>query len=213
MSGRQTFSIRGIGDPPPTTIGPLTAHWGSRTYVMAAINLTPDSFSGDGLYDAADTGGEIGEAILARVEAHARAARRDGADVLDLGAESTRPGHTVVTVEEELRRLIPAITRIRAALPEVALSVDTQKPEVAAAALTAGAHLLNDIWGTRPGNEMLQLAAGCGVPIVVMHNRAAVASGASGATFEDELIAELAAVSARGRALGIPRENLVLDPG
>ena len=74
MSGRQTFSIRGIGDPPPTTIGPLTAHWGSRTYVMAAINLTPDSFSGDGLYDAADTGGEIGEAILARVEAHARAA-------------------------------------------------------------------------------------------------------------------------------------------
>ena len=65
MSGRQTFSIRGIGDPPPTTIGPLTAHWGSRTYVMAAINLTPDSFSGDGLYDAADTGGEIGEAILA----------------------------------------------------------------------------------------------------------------------------------------------------
>lgn len=213
MSSRQTFSIRGAGDPPPTTIGPLTAHWGSRTYVMAAINLTPDSFSGDGLYREADAGGEIGEAILARVEVHARAARRDGADILDLGAESTRPGHAVVTVEEELRRLIPAIMRIRAALPEVALSVDTQKPEVAAAALTAGAHLLNDIWGTRPGNEMLQLAADRGVPIVAMHNRAAVASGAAGATFEDELIAELAAVAARGRALGIPQENLILDPG
>jgi len=205
---RHAFSIRGRLDPRPTQIGPLEVVWGSRTYVMGVANLTPDSFSGDGLYV-----GEGGEAALDRVEVHARAAQRDGADFLDLGAESTRPGHVPIRVEEELSRLIPAIARLRAALPTLPLSVDTQKPEVAAAALDAGAHLLNDIWGVRPGDEMLQLAAARGVPIVVMHNRREVRTGAAGALFDAELLAELATVSARATTLGIPAERLILDPG
>lgn len=192
-----------------TEIGPLRAEWGRRTYIMAIANITPDSFSGDGLMSTAASA----EDLLDRVERHARDAVRDGADLLDLGAESTRPGHTEITATEEIVRLIPAIERIRRELPTLALSVDTQKPEVAAAALDAGAHMLNDIWGTRPGDEMLRLAAERRVPIVVMHNRSEVAVGERGADFAEELIDEMAAVAERGRALGIPAERLILDPG
>jgi dihydropteroate synthase len=95
----------------------------------------------------------------------------------------------------------------------LALSADTQKVEVAAAALDAGAHMLNDIWGTRAGDEMLQLAATRGVPIVVMHNRKEIATGKQAASFAEEFLDEMAAVAARGRALGIPPEQLILDPG
>jgi dihydropteroate synthase len=115
--------------------------WGSRTYIMAVANLTPDSFSGDGLMAPSDTT----EDLLDRVELLARNAVRDGADLLDLGAESTRPGHTEISAADEIARLIPAIERLRRVLPALALSADTQKVEVAAAAIGAGAHMLNDI--------------------------------------------------------------------
>jgi len=144
---------------PATTIGPLRVVWGSRTYVMAVANLTPDSFSGDGLMAPSDSASDF----LDRVEQLARDAVRDGADLLDLGAESTRPGHTEISAADEIARLAPAIERLRRVLPTLALSADTQKVEVAAAALDAGAHMLNDIWGTRVGDEMLQLAAQRGV--------------------------------------------------
>jgi dihydropteroate synthase len=194
---------------PATAIGPLRVVWGSRTYIMAVANLTPDSFSGDGLMESNDAT----EVLLDRVEQLARDAVRDGADLLDLGAESTRPGHTEISAAEEIARLIPAIERLRGVLPTLALSADTQKVEVAAAALDAGAHMLNDIWGTRAGDEMLQLAADRGVPIVVMHNRKEVATGEQAADFTEEFLDEMAAVAARGRALGIPQEQLILDPG
>lgn len=197
------------GPLPATRIGPLRVEWGSRTYVMAVANLTPDSFSGDGLISGLSTPADLVE----RVEQAARTALRDGADLLDLGAESTRPGHTEVSVADEMARLIPAIERLRRVLPELALSADTQKVEVAAAALDAGAHMLNDIWGTRADDSMLRLAAERGVPIVVMHNRTAVATGEHAAAFADEFLEEMAAVAARGRALGIPPERLILDPG
>ena len=197
------------GSLPATWIGPLRVEWGSRTYVMAVANLTPDSFSGDGLISQSGTPADLVE----RVEQAARTALRDGADLLDLGAESTRPGHTEVSVADEMARLIPAIERLRRVLPELALSADTQKVEVAAAALDAGAHMLNDIWGTRADDSMLRLAAERGVPIVVMHNRTAVATGEHAAAFADEFLEEMAAVAARGRALGIPPERLILDPG
>lgn len=197
------------GPLPATRIGPLRVEWGSRTYVMAVANLTPDSFSGDGLISGPGTPADLVE----RVEQAARTALRDGADLLDLGAESTRPGHTEVSVADEMARLIPAIERLRRVLPELALSADTQKVEVAAAALDAGAHMLNDIWGTRADDSMLRLAAERGVPIVVMHNRTAVATGEHAAAFADEFLEEMAAVAARGRALGIPPERLILDPG
>lgn len=194
---------------PATTIGPLRVVWGSRTYIMAVANITPDSFSGDGLISPSDSKDDV----LDRVEQLARDAVRDGADLIDLGAESTRPGHGEISASDEIARLIPAIERLRRVLPTVALSADTQKVEVAAAALDAGAHMLNDIWGTRAGDEMLQLAAMRGVPIVVMHNRKEVASGEQAASFAEEFLDEMAAVAARGRALGIPPEQLILDPG
>lgn len=194
---------------PETTIGPLRVEWGSRTYIMAVANLTPDSFSGDGLISPSSSTSDL----LDRVEQRARDAVRDGADLLDLGAESTRPGHTEISASEEIDRLIPAIERLRRVLPTLALSADTQKVEVATAALDAGAHMLNDIWGTRAGDEMLQLAAECSVPIVVMHNRVSVTSGEQATNFTEEFLDELAAVAARGRALGIPPERLILDPG
>jgi len=194
---------------PATTIGPLRVVWGSRTYVMAVANLTPDSFSGDGLMAPSDSASDF----LDRVEQLARDAVRDGADLLDLGAESTRPGHTEISAADEIARLAPATGRLRRVLPTLALSADTQKVEVAAAALDAGAHMLNDIWGTRVGDEMLQLAAQRGVPIVVMHNRREVATGAEAANFTEEFLEEMSAVAARGRALGIPPEQLILDPG
>ena len=194
---------------PATTIGPLRAVWGSRTYIMAVANLTPDSFSGDGLMAP----NESTEDLLDRVELLARNAVRDGADLLDLGAESTRPGHTEISAADEIARLIPAIERLRRVLPALALSADTQKVDVAAAALDAGAHMLNDIWGTRAGDEMLQLAAERGVPIVVMHNRKEIATGEHATNFTEEFMDEMAAVAARGRALGIPPERLILDPG
>jgi len=197
------------GPLPATPVGPLLVEWGSRTYVMAVANLTPDSFSGDGLISRSGTPADLVE----RVEQAARTALRDGADLLDLGAESTRPGHTEVSVADEMARLIPAIERLRRVLPELALSADTQKVEVAAAALDAGAHMLNDIWGTRADDSMLRLAAKRSVPIVVMHNRTAVATGEHAAAFADEFLEEMAAVAARGRALGIPPERLILDPG
>lgn len=194
---------------PATTIGPLHVVWGSRTYVMAVANLTPDSFSGDGLISSNESTDEF----LDRVEQLARDAVRDGADLLDLGAESTRPGHTEISAADEIARLIPAIERLRRVLPTLALSADTQKVEVAEAALDAGAHMLNDIWGTRAGDEMLQLAADRGVPIVVMHNRNAVATGEEAANFTEAFLDEMEAVAARGRNLGIPPERLILDPG
>jgi dihydropteroate synthase len=194
---------------PATTIGPLRAVWGSRTYIMAVANLTPDSFSGDGLMAPSGSTNDF----LDRVEQLARDAVRDGADLLDLGAESTRPGHTEISAADEIARLVPAIERLRRVLPTLALSADTQKVEVAAAALDAGAHMLNDIWGTRAGDEMLQLAATRGVPIVVMHNRKEIATGEQAASFAEEFLDEMAAVAARGRALGIPPEQLILDPG
>jgi dihydropteroate synthase len=194
---------------PATTIGPLRVVWGSRTYIMAVANITPDSFSGDGLAAPSDSKDDV----LDRVEQFARDAVRDGADMIDLGAESTRPGHQEISAADEIARLIPAIERLRRVLPTVALSADTQKVEVAAAAIDAGAHMLNDIWGTRTGDEMLQLAAERGVPIVVMHNRKEVASGEQAASFAEEFLDEMAAVAARGRALGIPPEQLILDPG
>jgi len=194
---------------PATTIGLLHVVWGSRTYVMAVANLTPDSFSGDGLISSSESTDEF----LDRVEQLARDAVRDGADLLDLGAESTRPGHTEISAADEIARLIPAIERLRRVLPTLALSADTQKVEVAEAALDAGAHMLNDIWGTRAGDEMLQLAADRGVPIVVMHNRNAVATGEEAANFTEAFLDEMEAVAARGRNLGIPPERLILDPG
>src|SRR5450756_1866227 len=129
---------------PPTQIGPRLFEWGSRTYVMGIVNVTPDSFSGDGLL----VGGRgRGAAPVEAAVVQARGMVKDGADILDVGGESTRPGHAAVAESDEIARVVPVIAAIHAALPDVPISVDTAKPGVAAAALDAGASLLNDVWG------------------------------------------------------------------
>jgi dihydropteroate synthase len=200
-------------------LGPARLEWGARTYVMAIINVTPDSFSADGL---AQPGADIAMAALEQ----ARRAAAEGADLLDIGGESTRPGARPIGVAEELRRVLPALTAIarEVTLP---ISIDTYHAEVAAAALDAGAQLINDIWGLRTPaggwNEPLAtLAAQRGAPIVLMHNRRAQATvDALGGHYQaveyadllGEIIAELRERVAFAEACGIPHTQIVIDPG
>ena len=152
------------GAPEPLAIGARSFDWGRRTYVMGILNVTPDSFSGDGLLAANP------DPVSAAVDA-ARAMVEEGADLLDIGGESTRPGHSPVSSSEEIERTAPVIAAIRAALPTTPLAVDTTKAAVAEAALDAGADLINDVWGVRAEDGVLSLAASRRVPIVLMHNR------------------------------------------
>ena len=192
--------------PAPTQIGPRLFEWGSRTYVMGIVNVTPDSFSGDGLL--ASVAGRRGAAVEAAV-VRARAMIAEGADILDVGGESTRPGHDPVTEEEEAARVIPVIAAIHAALPDVPVSVDTSNPAVAAASIDVGAALLNDVWGVSPDDSMARLAAARGVPLVLMHNR----EQAQYREFWVEVLEDLGAALARAEAAGVPPRNLIVDPG
>jgi len=187
--------------PAPTRIGPTTFRWGERTFVMGILNITPDSFSGDGLLGSNGAAGDPVTRALAMVD--------EGADLLDIGGESSRPGHTPVDADEERARVVPVIAAIRAALPDVPLSVDTTKPSVAEAALAAGADLLNDIWGTGGDDGMARVAAANGVPLVVMHNRAQPVYRALVA----EVLADLEHALERALAAGVAEEDLVVDPG
>ncbi len=167
-----------------------------RPLVMGILNLTPDSFS---------DGGDLPtpEAAVAR----ARQMLADGADLLDLGGESTRPGHAAVPAEEELRRVVPAVRAIRVALPEAVLSVDTRKAEVARAALAAGADLVNDVSGLAdPAMAAVVREAGCAV--VLMRN-----ADCPGPDIVEAARAQLEALVAKARAAGIADGALVLDPG
>jgi dihydropteroate synthase len=188
--------------PAPIRIGPRTFRWGERTYLVGILNITPDSFSGDGLL-AAD--GSVEAIALAQ----ARAMVADGADLLDIGGESSRPGHAVIADDEEIRRIVPVIRAIRAELPDVPLSVDTTKPAVAAAALDAGADLLNDVWGVAPDDALARIAAERGVPLILMHNRAE----ARYTNLMAELIADLWRAIERAVAAGCPLDSLIVDPG
>ena len=188
--------------PAPTRIGPVTFAWGSRTYVMGIVNVTPDSFSGDGLLAVG------GDPVAAAVELGRRMAA-EGADLLDVGGESTRPGHVAVDAAEELARVVPVVAALRAALPAMPLSIDTTKPRVAAAALDAGANLLNDVWGAGPDEALSRLAADRGVPLVVMHNRAEPRYR----YLIPEVVADLGAAVERAIRLGVSRDDLIVDPG
>jgi dihydropteroate synthase len=133
----------------------------------------------------------------------------EGADILDIGGESTRPGHESVSAEEERRRVVPIIAALREALPDTPLSIDTTKPAVAGAALAAGADLINDVWGVGDDDALPRLAADHGVPLVVMHNRAE----ARYTTFLPELIADLQRALERALRLGVRWDDLIVDPG
>ena len=190
-----------------TRLGPRTFHWGERTFVMGIVNVTPDSFSGDGLLARPSDDGRDGRAAAA-VE-QARAMADEGADILDIGGESTRPGHAVVEADEEARRILPVILAVREALPEMPLTVDTTKRAVAEAALDAGADAINDVWGVAPGDAMARLAGERGVPVVLMHNRAEPRY----ANLLPEILADLQQAIERALAAGVPWSNIVVDPG
>jgi dihydropteroate synthase len=170
--------------------------WGARTYVMGILNVSPDSFSGDGVTDAQ---------IIA-----ARAVRQiaDGADILDVGAESTRPGHKPIDTATERARLLPAIEAIRAAAPDALISVDTFKAPVFRDAHAAGGDMLNSIWGASA--DLVEACAHTRAPIVVMHNKPV-------AMYErdvvDEVLHFLDAAAGRCVHAGIPAEHVILDPG
>jgi dihydropteroate synthase len=170
--------------------------WGARTYLMGIVNASPDSFSGDGSSDASAS------------IAHALAQRAAGADILDVGAESTRPGHVPISLEEELRRLLPVVRGVRAAAPDAPLSVDTFKPSVFAAAHEAGADVLNSIWGL--DDELLELAAERRVAVVITHNKRVASYDGD---VLDEVLAFLERQAARAVAAGIPAGSVLLDPG
>lgn len=182
-----------------TRIGPRVFAWGERTYVMGILNITPDSFSGDGLL------GRAPEAVVERAVTMAA----EGADLLDIGGESSRPGHVPVDASEEIARVVPVIRAVRVALPAMPLSVDTTKAAVAAAALDAGADLVNDVWGVGDDPALLRLAAGRGAPIVLMHNR----TEARYTALLPEILGDLARAIDRALACGIAWEAIVVDPG
>lgn len=192
--------------PSPIRIGPRTFVWGARTYLMGIINVTPDSFSGDGLLGAGHSAVDPVEAAVAQ----GRRMAEEGVDILDVGGESSRPGHQPVAAAEELGRVVPVVRALRAALPELPISVDTTKPDVAQAALAAGADLLNDVWGVGPsGADMARVAAAHGCPLVVMHNR----QEPRYASLVAEVLADLERALERAAALGVARERLIVDPG
>jgi dihydropteroate synthase len=181
--------------------------WGHRPAVMGVINLTPDSFSDGGRFNRAD---------LALNEASRQL--RDGAQVLDLGAQSTRPGAVDVGAEEELARLLPCLESIRAAHPQAILSVDTFRAPVARAALEAGADWINDVSGGRRDPAMLPLVADAGCPYVLMHSRGDSQTmddctdyGAQGVVAG--VLQELRLSTDRALQAGLSRDQLIWDPG
>ncbi len=201
----------GAGSGVPGRLAPIRLHgrefaWGARTFVVGILNVTPDSFSGDGLLGR--DGGPTDEAVAAAV-ALGRRMVEDGADILDIGGESTRPGHADVAAGEERDRVVPIIAALRAALPDTPISVDTVKPSVAQAALAAGADLVNDVWATAPDDALARVAAAAGAPLVVMHNR----SEARYRSVVGEVIADLAAAIERAVTAGVAWDRIIVDPG
>jgi dihydropteroate synthase/2-amino-4-hydroxy-6-hydroxymethyldihydropteridine diphosphokinase len=210
LSPVKVFALR------PLRVGAQWFHWGRQTYVMGILNVTPDSFSGDGLLKNEDW-------IAATVE-RGRAMLAAGAHLIDVGGESTRPGSHAVAPGEELERVIPAIEALaRAGVGPI--SVDTCKAAVARQALDAGAAIVNDVWGFRRDPDMAALIAQRNVPAIVMHNRskprdAAFEAGLGGrctGSHYDDLIPdiqrELLECVALARQAGVPDQHLILDPG
>ena len=197
--------------PAPSRLGPAIFRWGERTYVMGILNMTPDSFSGDGLLtdgSLAD-GSPADDDPVSLAVATGQRMVAEGADLLDVGGESTRPGHAPVTADEERRRVVPVIAALRAALPDIPLSVDTTKAPVAEAALAAGADLINDVWGVGADESLARLAADHGVPLIVMHNRAEPRY----TSLLPEVIADLQRAIERALQLGVRWDDLIVDPG
>jgi dihydropteroate synthase len=195
--------------------------WGTRTYVMGILNLTPDSFSGDGLLSKSQIAEDID--VKAALD-HARRFLSSGADIIDIGGESTRPGAQSVGVDEEIARVIPVITALRKET-DALISIDTYKAIVAEAALKAGADIVNDVWGLRGDPQIAPLVAQYRIPVIIMHNRskpnnaevkAQLGGRYVGVEYTDlieDVKRELLESVAIARSAGVFEEQIVLDPG
>lgn len=180
------------------TMGEAVLELGTSTKIMGILNVTPDSFSDGGRYVDPE------QAVR-----HALQMVEDGADLIDIGGESTRPGYQPVTVDEELRRVIPVIEALHRAAPHIPISVDTYKAEVARQAIRAGAHIMNDIWGGKKDPEMLKAAAELGCPIILMHNREDMNYG----DFTADVVRDLEESVSLALKAGVDEKQIILDPG
>ncbi|HUH99070.1 MAG TPA: dihydropteroate synthase [Anaerolineales bacterium] len=201
----------------PLKVGSHIFDWGSRTYVMGILNVTPDSFSGDGIMTKGDwiqMSLEFAQRFIAA-----------GAAIIDIGGESTRPGSQPVEAGEERRRVIPVIKAIAKEFPEALISIDTYKATIAAEALNEGAHFVNDVWALRADPELKYVVAKFKCPVVLMHNRSNPASvevraqlgnAYIGPEYKDvieDVKHELMESVTLARRAGISAERIILDPG
>lgn len=178
-------------------IGNRNFEIGTHTYVMGILNVTPDSFSDGGKFNQMD-------AALYRVEEMIR----DGADIVDVGGESTRPGYEQISEGEEIERVMPVIEQIKKRF-DVPVSLDTYKALVAETGIKAGADLINDIWGLKGDEKMAAVIAKAGVPCCLMHNR----QEAVYQKYITDVLADLEESLQMAEKAGISRENIMLDPG
>jgi len=191
--------------------------WGSRTYVMGILNVTPDSFSGDGLISSQD----VGAAAVAQAQRFVQA----GADILDIGGESTRPGAQAVSVAEELERVLPVLEQVARLDLDAILSIDTYKSEVAEAALKTAPVWINDVWGLRADPRLAELAARQQAPLILMHNQSKPASvelqerlggrytGIHYQNLLEDVKRELLESVGLAKQAGVTDESIILDPG
>jgi dihydropteroate synthase len=194
-----------------------TFEWGARTYLMGILNVTPDSFSGDGIIAK-------GDALQVSLE-QAREFLAAGADILDVGGESTRPGSAPVSADEELARMLPVVRGLSKQFPDALISIDTYKAVVAEEAFKAGAHILNDVWALRADPNLASVAAKYNAPVILMHNRSNPASvqvreqlgnAYSGAEYQDlieDIKRELMESVEIARRAGVQESHIILDPG
>ncbi|MBI4300499.1 MAG: dihydropteroate synthase [Chloroflexi bacterium] len=194
MNEGRAAAAAGIGS---TRCGGAEFRWGERTYIMGIVNVTPDSFSGDGL------GSDVFAAL-----AQARRFVEEGADIIDVGGESTRPGSSPVSAEEEMARVLPVIERLSAEI-SIPISIDTYKAEVARRAVQAGATMINDVWGLKRSPEIAEIAAAAGAVLIMMHNQ----TGTEYADLVDDVKTSLRQSLERALAAGVSWEKLIIDPG
>ena len=179
-----------------TSCGNMEFRWGQRTYVMGIVNVDPDSFSGDGLRDA--------DAAVAQGKRFAA----EGADIIDVGGESTRPGFEPVSADEEMRRVLPVIEILADEL-SVPVSIDTYKSEVARRAVAAGARMINDVWELKRDQKLAQVAAESGAPLIISQNQ----RDSKFHDFFPGLIASLKRSIQVALDAGVTWNNIIIDPG
>lgn len=198
-------------------VGSFTFNWGSRTYVMGILNVTPDSFSGDGMLAKGD--------VIEQAVQQAKGFIASGADILDVGGESTRPGSAPVNAEDEMERVVPVIHALKKNFPNILISIDTYKAQVAEAAISAGAQIVNDVWGLRADSLLAGVAAKHKTPVILMHNRSNPASvdvrenlgnayiGSEYQNLIEDVKRELLECVALAKNAGVAESHIVLDPG